>query len=187
MLLPLTKCYIGFMTVLKSCEMIHSLGICFANNPSVCKSQRKQMPGSCCLRAHDRLKENVQLESAAVCGHRSPEEAGGQAEGERHFWNTYVHLRAVQGTCWVTSVSSAFPNGVLPYLPKTPCCQGHGCVTTKGSTKKSWPSGKTEVTRLTVLVLNHSSAALERNPVNVQEECERNRRLVFIYTNLLQE
>lgn len=132
MLLPLTKCYIGFMTVLKSCEMIHSLGICFANNPSVCKSQRKQMPGSCSLRAHDRLEENVQLETAAVCGHRSPEEAGGQAEGERH-------LRAVEGMCWVTSVSPAFPNMVLPYLPKT-CCQGHGCVTTRGSTKKSWPS-----------------------------------------------
>lgn len=51
-----------------TCVMVQSSGISFSNNFSLCKSQREQVPGSCSLRAHDRWKENVQLETAAVPG-----------------------------------------------------------------------------------------------------------------------
>lgn len=58
---PLLKLYIGFITSF-TCVMVQSSGISFSNNFSLCKSQREQVPGSCSLRAHNRWKENVQLE-----------------------------------------------------------------------------------------------------------------------------
>lgn len=166
--------------------MIHSLGICFANNPSVCKSQRKQMPGSCSLRAHNRLKENVQLETAAVCGHRPLRKLGTGRRGAAFLGHACVSQgcgRHVLGNFCQPSLpqrGTAIPpkDSLLP-RPRACNYQGH-----HKKVMAQWWDWR-EVTRLTVLVLNHSSAKPERNPVNVQEECERNRRLVFICMNLL--
>lgn len=128
MLLPLTKYYLGFMTVVKSCEMIHKLGMCFANNLSLCKSQREQMPGSCSLRARDSLKGNVQLE------HCSP--GGSSRPGCRPCWSMCVSWGA--GGTSQTSLAQCCPG-----TPLTPCCQGRGDVATKDSTEQSWPAGNT--------------------------------------------
>lgn len=108
---PLLKLYIGFITSF-TCVMVQSSGISFSNNFSLCKSQREQVPGSCSLRAHDRLKENMQLEQL-LSQEPHPREVRGRGPAR------ILHMgpRTAKGTMLVYfSCQQPFSNTVLPYL-----------------------------------------------------------------------
>ena len=82
------------------------------NNFSLCKSQREPMPGSCSLRAHDRLKENLQLQTAVVLGTPSSEKP---EEGD---------LKLQKGHVGLPLLSANLLNTALPYLLTQPSNQG---------------------------------------------------------------
>lgn len=78
------KMCIGFMTSF-TCVMIQSS---FSTIFPFVKA-KEQMPGSCSLRGHDRLKENVQLGTAALLGTPSSEKS---KEGDLKVQKGHVGL-----------------------------------------------------------------------------------------------
>jgi hypothetical protein len=70
------------------------------------------MPGSCSLRAHDRLKENLQLQTAVVLGTPSSEKP---EEGD---------LKLQKGHVGLPLLSANLLNTALPYLLTQPSNQG---------------------------------------------------------------
>ena len=122
------------------CGMVQSSGICFSNNPSLCQSQREQMPGSCSLRARDRLKENVQLETAAVSGAPpwgKPEDIlRGRGWPGQGPW--CPETRSCGRGMMVQSPSVQPPQHNAAIPPESPVLR-HACVTTVEGNKSSGP------------------------------------------------
>lgn len=71
-----------------TCIMVQISGISFSTVFPFVKA-KEQMPGSCSLRAHDRLKENVQLGTAALFGAPSLEKS---EEGDLKVQKGHVGL-----------------------------------------------------------------------------------------------
>lgn len=112
--------------------MVQSSGICFSNNPSLCKSQKGTAARQLQFKSPWQIKGKCAAGNSCRLWDSTPREARGQTEGkgltrtlavlERMLW-----LRAAEGTWRFTvSISTALPGTVLLSLP-TGCC-GQPCT-----------------------------------------------------------
>lgn len=179
-----------------SCRMVQSLGICFSNNPSLCKSQREQMPGSCSLRACDRLKENVQLETAAVSGAPpwgKPEDRlrGRDWPGRQQSWSVPAETWSCRRNVWVYRAHQlGLPQHKVTTPPSISYCRRAHVTTGEGEKSRDPVVIMDKITRQTIIMMTVKHMLvlyLREFLTNVQEECELSGRLTFLAIKVLLE